>query len=253
MVCRRNITRYHTRRKRLEIAIEQANEIAIAIAIEPANERLIAPAIEQSTFPYFRFGRLPAASKIVKLPAAIFERLFMSLKRKPTDADIEALAEIFRPLWREGDIMRPWLRQHHELLRSLVHGESSWAAVGAALTKLGITYRTGKPWTEKGLRSELSRALMPLKGYRQRQPKPEARPTAQTAIPPGTGGQTDLPPIPPSVPSLPPAPAAAAAPRFKPASFRIPESSPTPGKSIPAETAHTPRLTFGPSELKEPS
>jgi hypothetical protein len=177
----------------------------------------------------------------------------MSLKRRPTDAEIEALAEIFRPLWRQGDIMRPWLRQHHELLRSLVHGEWSWAAVGAAMTKLGITYRTGKPWTEKGLRSELSRALMPLKGYRQRQPKPEAQATAETNLRPGAVAQTNLPPIPPSVPSLPPAAAVAAAPRFKPASFRISESSFAPSESTPAETAHTPCQTFGPSEPKEPS
>ena len=177
----------------------------------------------------------------------------MSLKRRPTDAEIEALAEIFRPLWRQGDIMRPWLRQHHELLRSLVHGDWSWAAVGAALTKLGITYRTGTPWTDKRLRSELSRALMPLKGYRQRQSKLEARATAQTAIPPGAVAQTDLPPNPPDALNVPPPPAVAAAPRFKPASFRIPESSPAPSKSPPAKIAPSHRLTFGPSEPKEPS
>ena len=177
----------------------------------------------------------------------------MSLKRRPTDADIEALAEIFRPLWRQGDIMRPWLRQHHELLRSLVHGEWSWAAVGAALTKVGITYRTGTPWTDKRLRSELSRALMPLKGYRQRQPKLEARATAQTAIPPGAGAQADLPSIPPSAPSVPPPPAVAAAPRFKPASFRTPESSPAPSESTRAKIPPSHRLTFGPPEPKEPS
>jgi hypothetical protein len=196
---------------------------------------------------------LPAASKIVKFAAAIFERLFMSLKRRPTDADIEALAEIFRPLWRQGDIMRPWLRQHHELLRSLVHGEWSWAAVGAALTKVGITYRTGTPWTDKRLRSELSRALLPLKGYRQRQPKPEAQATAETNLPPGAVALTDLPPIPPSALNVPPLPAVAAVPRFKPASFRIPETSLTQRKSTPAETAHTPCQTFSPSEPKEPS
>ena len=170
----------------------------------------------------------------------------MSLKRRPTDADIEALADIFRPLWRQGDIMRPWLRQHHELLRSLVHGEWSWAAVGAALTKVGITYRTGTPWNDKRLRSELSRALMPLKGYRQRQLKTDAQPTAETNPPPGAVAQTDLPPNPPP-------PAVAAAPRFKPASFRIPESSPAPSESTPADIARSQRQTFGPSEPKEPS
>ncbi len=177
----------------------------------------------------------------------------MSLKRRPTDADIEALADIFRPLWRQGDIMRPWLRQHHELLRSLVHGEWSWAAVGAALTKVGITYRTGTPWNDKRLRSELSRALMPLKGYRQRQLKTDAQPTAETNPPPGAVAQTDLPLIPPSAPTVPPPPAVSVAPRFKPASFRIPESSPAPSKSTPAEITGIYRQTFGPSEPKEPS
>ncbi|OYV55468.1 MAG: hypothetical protein B7Z71_13190, partial [Acidocella sp. 21-58-7] len=119
------------------------------------------------------------------------------------------------------------------------------AAVGAALTKVGITYRTGTSWTDKRLRSELSRALMPLKGYRQRQPKPETRPTAQTAIPPGATAQTDQPPIPPPQ-------SVAAAPRFKPASFRIPESSPALNVSTPAEVTGNDRLTCGPSEPKEP-
>ena len=177
----------------------------------------------------------------------------MSLKRRPTDAEIEALAEIFRPLWRQGDIMRPWLRQHHELLRSLVHGDWSWAAVGAALTKLGITYRTGTPWTDKRLRSELSRALMPLKGYRQRQSKTQTQAPAETTIPSRAVTQTDLPPNPPDALNVPPPPAVAAAPRFKPASFRIPESSPAPSESTPADIARSQRQTFGTSEPKEPS
>ena len=89
----------------------------------------------------------------------------MPLKRTPTDEEIEALAEQFRNLWQDGDVVRPWFRQHREMLLGLVHGDWSWAAVGQALTKAGITYRTGKPWTAKWLQSDFSRAQMPLRGY----------------------------------------------------------------------------------------
>ena len=60
--------------------------------------------------------KLQAASKIGNSPALFLKAVFMSLKRRPTDDEIEALAELFRPLWRQGDIMRPWLRQHHDML-----------------------------------------------------------------------------------------------------------------------------------------
>lgn len=183
----------------------------------------------------------------------------MSRKRTPTMAEIEALADTFRPLWRQGDVVRIWLRQHHALLRSLVHNEWSWAAIGEALTQAGITYRTGKPWTAKQLRSELSRALIPLKGYRQRAPQEQAQAAPATALSSGSVVQT--PPT-PAMPTVPPSPMPAAPfssatgngtiPRFKPASFHIPGAVSAPSNSTAPQTTRNHRPPSGPTEPKEP-
>lgn len=92
----------------------------------------------------------------------------MSLKRIATDDEIDALAERFRALWTPGDVVRPWFRQNREMILDLVHGAWSWAAIASALTKAGITYRTGRPWTAQWLRGDFSRAQVPLKGYARR-------------------------------------------------------------------------------------
>ena len=85
------------------------------------------------------------------------------MKRQPSDAEIDALAAEFRALWRTGDVVGPWLRKHAVRLRELVHGDWSWAAIAAALTRAGITYRTGRPWSAEGLRVDVRRATRPLK------------------------------------------------------------------------------------------
>jgi hypothetical protein len=182
----------------------------------------------------------------------------MSLKRKPTDAEIETLAATFRPLWRPGDVVRPWLRQHHDMLLELVHGEWSWAAVGAALSKAGITYRTGAPWTAKALRSEFSRAQAPLKGYRRRpgrsgeaasEPPPIEAPVTIGAgvVPPAAAPAAPvMSPLPPG-----PVPSAASGPRFKPASLRVHEPPPVLSETERVEIERNRRLTFGPPEPKE--
>lgn len=182
----------------------------------------------------------------------------MSLKRKPTDAEIEVLAATLRPLWRPGDVVRPWLRQHRDMLLELVHGEWSWAAVGAALSKAGITYRTGAPWTAKTLRSEFSRAQTPLKGYRRRPgrsgdaaPEPPPVETPVTigagAVPPAAAAAAPvILPLPPG-----PRPFAVSAPRFKPASLRVQDPPPVPNEAERVEIERNRRLTFGPPEPKE--
>ena len=182
----------------------------------------------------------------------------MSLKRKPTDAEIEVLAATFRPLWRPGDVVRPWLRQHQDMLLELVHGEWSWAAIGAALSKAGITYRTGAPWTAKTLRSEFSRAQTPLKGYRRRVGRSEAAASEPPPVEaPVTTGAGEVPRAPaPAAPVILPLPAkavpsAASGPRFKPASLRVHEPPPVLSEAERAEIEHNRRLTFGPSEPKE--
>ncbi|MDE8347605.1 MAG: hypothetical protein POH28_15740 [Acidocella sp.] len=126
----------------------------------------------------------------------------MSRKRTPTMAEIVALADTFRPLWRQGDVVRPWLRQHHGMLLELVHGDWSWAAIARAMTLAGITYRTGKSWNADWLQSEVFRARQPLKRHRPQNAQPpesctsaatvtqaavpaimEAEPSASTAVP----------------------------------------------------------------------
>jgi hypothetical protein len=87
----------------------------------------------------------------------------MPTKRQPSDAEIEALAEEFRALWRSGDVMIPWLRKHQSRLRSMISDEWSWAHLAEALTRAGITYKTGRPWTADNLRHDVRRASLPLK------------------------------------------------------------------------------------------
>jgi hypothetical protein len=168
----------------------------------------------------------------------------MSLKRTLSDEEIDALAEQFRPLWRQGDIVRPWLRKHRDILLDLVHGGWSWASVGQALTKAGITYRTGKPWTAKWLRSEFSRAQIPLKGYRKRQSQFDGLPTVHSATPPIA--------VTPSTPTpLTQSPSVPSALRFKPASFRITDPPRALSEAEHSEIESNRRLTFGPPNSKE--
>ena len=92
----------------------------------------------------------------------------MALRRIPSDDEINALAARFRALWSPGDVIRPWLRQHSEMLLDLIQTGWSWGAIARAMTQAGITYRTGKPWTADWLQSDAYRARLPLKGYRRR-------------------------------------------------------------------------------------
>ncbi|OYV54763.1 MAG: hypothetical protein B7Z71_13465 [Acidocella sp. 21-58-7] len=105
----------------------------------------------------------------------------MSRKRIHTEAEIESLAEMLRPLWRQGDVVRPWLRQHYGMLLELVHGDWSWAAIARAMTLAGITYSTGKAWDTDWLQSEIYRARRPLKGYQRKTATGPPQSTAQQA------------------------------------------------------------------------
>jgi hypothetical protein len=87
----------------------------------------------------------------------------MPLKRQPTPDEIAVLAEELRPLWRDGDVVRPWLRKHATRLRSLIADGWSWAGLATVLTQAGITYRTKRPWTVNALKAEVSRANAPSK------------------------------------------------------------------------------------------
>jgi hypothetical protein len=92
--------------------------------------------------------------------------LIMPFKRHPTPDEINTLADEFRPLWRDGDVVRPWLRIHAIRLRSLIADGWSWAGLATVLTQAGITYRTRRPWTVNALKAEVSRANVPLKAHK---------------------------------------------------------------------------------------
>jgi hypothetical protein len=160
----------------------------------------------------------------------------MPLKRFHTEAEIETLADTLRPLWRQGDIVRPWLRQHYGMLLELVHGDWSWAAIARAMTLAGITYRTGKPWNADWLQSEVFRARQPLKRHRpQNAPPPESSTSAaaevQAAMP--ALMQVEIP-APEAVPEEP---------EFQPASFIDWEATRTENPA----TVHAPAPILRPS------
>jgi hypothetical protein len=156
----------------------------------------------------------------------------MPLKRQPSDDELNALADEFRPLWRPGDVVRPWLRKHQTRLRALVADEWSWAALADALTRAGVTFRTKRPWTGDALKHEVRRAGLPLKRSR-----PEVM-SQLHVIPPAvqpTAPQPERPTQPQFRPAVPqtrgthasPAVAAPPVPRFKAFSLK-PQEPPRP-------------------------
>jgi hypothetical protein len=171
----------------------------------------------------------------------------MPYKRVVTEEEINALAEQLRPLWRPGDVIRPWLRRHSAMLLDLVRGDWSWSAIASAMTRAGITYRTGKPWTADWLQSDFYRARTPLKGHARRQrlaPEPEAqaiglRPSPQTAAcdPDGQAPSPASESLSDRTSKL--------QPRFKPASFKPAETRPPQSDDETAEIERNRILTFG--------
>jgi hypothetical protein len=165
----------------------------------------------------------------------------MPMKRTPTDDEIVVLAVQLGQLWRHGDVVRPWFRQHRDMLLSLVHGDWSWATLANALTKAGITYRTGKPWTAKWLRSDFCRAQIPLKGYRRGSASPSSTilaPNTPAVSAVGQHRDTLRSTTPPEL-------------RFKPASIRTAISQVPKTEAQRAEVERNHRLTFGETRSEE--
>jgi hypothetical protein len=168
----------------------------------------------------------------------------MPRKRKPTDDEIDTLADQFSQLWRPGDVLRPWFRQHQNMLLDLVHGAWSWESVGQALTKAGITYGTGKPWTAKWLQSDFNRAQQPLKGYGRNKPPPNS-----SSAPAPASVAPALPPV--LITPATPASRKSGGSRFKPATFRVVEPARALSETERAEIERNRRLTFGSPDKKE--
>jgi hypothetical protein len=157
----------------------------------------------------------------------------MPIKRQPSEAELDALAERFRALWRAGDVLRPWLRKHHAMIRALVHDDGSWAAVAEALTRAGITWHTGRAWSAEGLRREIVRASIPLKSERwaSKAPSPAAPYQApETPAAPQAAAASPAPAQALAAPAVSPPQSGSTVPRFKPASLKPfePPRPPTP-------------------------
>jgi hypothetical protein len=180
----------------------------------------------------------------------------MPKKREASADEIAALAKQFRVLWRKGDALRPWMREHRQMVIDLVHNGSSWNAIAKAFSKAKIKYRdgNGQDWHAEGLRREFLRAAQPLK----RDKNPSIVINAQTV-----GDAKDALNIPPSNDEIPADPFSVASfsapneptatsptplapvPRFKPVSFRPPEPRRMPSPEELAEIEQNRRLTFG--------
>jgi hypothetical protein len=69
-------------------------------------------------------------------------------KRKRTDAELQALAQVLGADWVQGDTVQTWIHKHEgksgELSR-LVEEGWLWEDIGKAMHLAGITYRTGQP------------------------------------------------------------------------------------------------------------
>ena len=167
----------------------------------------------------------------------------MPIKRQPSEAELDALAERFRALRRAGDVLRPWLRKHHGMIRALVNDDWSWAAVAEALTRAGVTWRTGRAWSAEGLRREIVRASIPLKGHGRasKAPSPAApHPAPGTPAAPQAAAASLAPTQAPAAPSVSPPQSGSTVPRFKPASLKPyePPRPPTPNEEKEREAVH---------------
>jgi hypothetical protein len=91
----------------------------------------------------------------------------MPKKRIPSPVEIEVMAADILPYLKHGETIRPFIRRNQERLRAIVKDES-WATLALVLTKAGITYGTGKPWTEHILQQEFFHATTSSKRRNRR-------------------------------------------------------------------------------------
>jgi hypothetical protein len=89
----------------------------------------------------------------------------MNVKPPPSNAEIRDLAKRLKPLWASGQSVRPFLRKHAGMIRTLQSQGWSWAGLALAFNKAKITYRTDKPWTADTLMQAFSRAQVPLQQH----------------------------------------------------------------------------------------
>jgi hypothetical protein len=98
----------------------------------------------------------------------------MSVRGRHSEKEIAELASRFRESWRDGQLIKSWLRTHAEELLHLVRNEDwAWLNIGKALSLAGIRYQTGRPWGGETIRKEVFKARIPR--------RPIVRPTDKTS------------------------------------------------------------------------
>ncbi len=156
----------------------------------------------------------------------------MPYKRPPTDDEIAVLIEELKPLIKEGEAVWTWLRKHKPLLQKKVVDGMTWQGIAVALTQLGMTYKTGKPWTARSLLKQVAGCKL--------EPKP-------------TVVVTSMPPAPPQLDPVSqgprPAPEPRPKPRFVPATFRTDTPSTVPTQEDLERHARARERFFGKKTL----
>ncbi len=82
--------------------------------------------------------------------------------------------------WVSGDPVAPFLRKKLPLIEAMIHeNQISLRDIARALVDVGITYRTGNPWTEDNLQKELTRARSVLRQSGRREDSKTRRRSVQ--------------------------------------------------------------------------
>jgi len=86
------------------------------------------------------------------------------LNRPPphTEEEIQALVDEFAPSYQPGvTILTAWFRLQAPRINGLLDANWKWSEIAAVLTRAGVIYGTGKPWTVEVLTAAYHRAKRP--------------------------------------------------------------------------------------------
>jgi hypothetical protein len=95
------------------------------------------------------------------------------LNRPPphTEEEIQALVDEFAPSYQPGvTILTAWFRLQAPRINGLLDANWKWSEIAAVLTRAGVIYGTGKPWTVEVLTAAYHRAKRPIKTPKPRWP-----------------------------------------------------------------------------------
>jgi hypothetical protein len=108
-------------------------------------------------------------------------------KRVRSSDELADLSRVFGADWQAGDNVMTWIRRHEGTTRELsklVKDGWSWADLGRALARAGITYRSGKPIASDILRNKAWKARLEARDEVPGEPSEPAvaRPTSGSDV-----------------------------------------------------------------------